>query len=97
MDVSQKSAQAPKWIILPEDWLPRTAPRVLAPVVEYKSVWGRHGFDGSCRGPKACRGPPARNLVETRNANNNWALAASLLKRPLPLASLTGPVRGVTQ
>src|SRR5260370_25018451 len=37
---------------------------------------GRHGFDGSCRGPKACRDPPARNLVETRTANNNLALAA---------------------
>jgi hypothetical protein len=35
-----------------------------------------HGFDGSCRGPKACRHPPGRNLVETRTANNNLALAA---------------------
>ena len=26
--------------------------------------WGRHGFDGSCRDPKACRAPPARNRVE---------------------------------
>jgi len=37
---------------------------------------GRHGFDGSCRVPEACRGPTARNWLETRTANNNLALAA---------------------
>jgi len=28
---------------------------------------GRNGFDGDCRGPKACRAPPARNRVEQYN------------------------------
>jgi hypothetical protein len=41
----------------------------------YNKGRGRHGFDGGCRGPKACRDPPARNLVETRNANNNFVIA----------------------
>ncbi len=29
-----------------------------------KIQWGRHGFDGGCRDPKACRAPPALNRVE---------------------------------
>jgi len=39
-------------------------------VVSYLLQRGRHGFDGSCRGSKACRAPPARNRVE----QHNWQL-----------------------
>jgi len=31
---------------------------------------GRNGFDGNCSGSKACRDPPARNMVE----QHNWQL-----------------------
>src|ERR1700732_3757797 len=39
-------------------------------MVNYELPRGRHGFDGSCRGPKACRDPPTRNRVE----QHNWQL-----------------------
>jgi len=46
-------------------------------LVRYLTGWysskvqrGRHGFDGSCRGSKACRASPARNRVK----QNNWQL-----------------------
>ncbi len=72
--VSQRPRRSP---------VPRNTPFVAAPGgraagsgVKWSGPWGRHGFDGSCRDPKACRGPTARNRLETRNANNNLALAA---------------------
>jgi hypothetical protein len=40
---------------------------------------GRHGFDGSCRGSKACRAPPARNRVEQYNCQ--YAVASRCLTK----------------
>jgi len=37
---------------------------MLADMVLELWVWGRHGFDGSCRDPKACGPPPVPYRVE---------------------------------